>query len=113
MTKGATGAGALLLAAGAATGAFAADSKIVNYFAETCAVCHGEKGEGTPGLAPALKGSKFVMDSSEADVGATITKGRAGSEKHYKEFASPMPAQSMSEGRLKGLVGYLKNELQK
>jgi mono/diheme cytochrome c family protein len=113
MKKGIVGATSVLLAAAAIMEACAADPKIVSYFAETCGVCHGEKGEGTPGLAPVLKGSKFVLDSSEADVGETITKGRDGGAKRYKEIPGPMPAQTMSEGRLKALVGYLKNELQK
>jgi len=36
--------------------AHAADPKIVTFFTETCGTCHGEKGEGMKGLAPALKG---------------------------------------------------------
>jgi mono/diheme cytochrome c family protein len=113
MKKELAGAACALLAAAAINDARAADPKIVSYFAETCGVCHGENGQGTPGLAPPLKGSKFVLDSSEADVGATITRGREGGAKRFKEIPGPMPAQTMSEGRLKGLVGYLKNELQK
>ena len=101
------------LAALAAGPAFAADPKIVTYFQETCGVCHGEKGEGMKGLAPALKGNDFVAKGSDADIAATITKGRAGDQKKYKDLASPMPAQSMSDARLSGLIAYLKNELQK
>ena len=91
----------------------AADEKIVNYFKETCGTCHGEGGEGMKGLAPALKGNDFVKNGSAADIGATITKGRTGDQKKYKDLPSPMPANSMSEGRLQGLVGYLKTDLQK
>jgi mono/diheme cytochrome c family protein len=91
----------------------AADEKIVNFFKETCGVCHGEKGEGMKGLAPPLKGSKFVLESSAADVGNTITKGRMGDQKHFKDLPSPMPPNSMSDSRLSGLVAYLKGDLQK
>lgn len=102
------------LAATAATGmAQAADEKIVNFFKETCGTCHGESGEGMKGLAPPLKGNKFVKESSAAEIGATITKGRQGDQKHYKDLPSPMPANSMSDSRLSGLIGYLKGDLQK
>lgn len=91
----------------------AADAKVVTYFKETCGACHGEKGEGTPGLAPALKGNKFITAGSETDIAHTITKGRAGADKKYKDLASPMPPASMSDGRLKALIAYMKDELQK
>lgn len=97
----------------APAGAQAADAKIVAYYEETCGVCHGDKGQGIANLAPPLKGSKFVTGSSAQEIGETITKGRAGDQKRYKEFASPMPAQTMSDTRLAGVISYLKNEIQK
>lgn len=103
-----------VVASGMATGvAQAADEKIVNYYKETCGVCHGENGEGTKGLAPGFKGNKFITGGSAADIGATITKGRTGDQKKYKDLPSPMPAASMSDGRLSGLIAYLKGDLQK
>jgi mono/diheme cytochrome c family protein len=93
--------------------AHAADPKIVTFYKDTCGTCHGEAGEGIKGLAPALKGNKFVTEGSAADLGATIVKGREGAAKKYKEFPSPMPANSMSDGRLQGVIAYLKGELQK
>ena len=91
----------------------AADPKIVTFFTETCGTCHGEKGEGTKGLAPPLKGNKYVTDSSAGELAATITKGRAGDAKKYKDLPSPMPPNSMSDARLKGVIDYLKGDLQK
>jgi mono/diheme cytochrome c family protein len=91
----------------------AADKKLVNYYKETCGVCHGEKGEGTPGLAPGFKGNKFITEGSEAEIANTITKGRMGGDKRYKDLASPMPPASMSDGRLKALIAYMKTDLQK
>ena len=104
-----------LAAAGAllAGTAHAADPKIVTFFTETCGTCHGEKGEGMKGLAPALKGNKYVTDSSAAELGTTITKGRAGDAKKYKDLPSPMPPNSMSDSRLQALIAYLKGDLQK
>ena len=93
--------------------AAAADKKIVTYFEEVCGACHGEKGQGTPNLAPPLKGNKYVVESSAAEIGNTITKGREGAAKRYKDLPSPMPAQTMSADRLSALISYLKNELQK
>jgi mono/diheme cytochrome c family protein len=97
----------------AAPAALAQDARIVKYFNETCGICHGEKGEGMKGLAPPLKGNKFVTEGSAADIGHVITKGRQGAEKKYKDLPSPMPANSMSDSRLQGLIAYLKGDLQK
>jgi mono/diheme cytochrome c family protein len=102
-------AAAMTLAGNAA----AADAKLVTFFKETCGVCHGEKGEGMPGLAPAFKGNAFITGGSEADIAATITKGREGAAKKYKDLPSPMPPQSMSDSRLKAVIEYLKTDLQK
>jgi mono/diheme cytochrome c family protein len=90
-----------------------ADARIVKFFQETCGTCHGEKGEGIPKLAPALKGNKFITEGSAADIGHTITKGREGAAKKYKDMPSPMPPNSMSDSRLQGLIAYLKGDLQK
>jgi mono/diheme cytochrome c family protein len=94
-------------------GAHAADPKLVTFYKDTCGTCHGESGEGTKGLAPPLKGNKFVTEGSASDIGATITKGREGAAKKYKDLASPMPANSMSDSRLQALMAYLKGDLQK
>lgn len=91
----------------------AADPKVVKYYKETCGVCHGESGEGMKGLAPAFKGNKFITQGSEAEIGDTITKGRMGDAKRYKDLASPMPPAQMSDGRLKAIIAYLKTDLQK
>ena len=86
----------------------AADANTVKFFKETCGVCHGENAEGTPGLAPALKGNAWVKGASEGDLGATITKGREGAAKRHKDIPGPMPANSMSDNRLKNVIAYLK-----
>jgi mono/diheme cytochrome c family protein len=106
-------AGAVLAAFAFSGASQAADPKLVTYFKETCGVCHGEGGEGTPGLAPPFKGNKFISEGSEADIATVITKGREGAAKRYKDLPSPMPPQSMSDSRLKALVAYLKTDLQK
>jgi mono/diheme cytochrome c family protein len=91
----------------------AADAATVKYFQETCAICHGEKGEGIAGLAPALKGNKFVSAGKPEDIGATITNGRQGDQKRYKDYPSPMPAQPLGDKKLQALIEYLRGDLQK
>ena len=93
--------------------AAAQSEKDIAYFKETCGACHGENGEGMKGLAPALKGNAWVKSASDADLANTITKGRAGDAKRHKDIPAPMPANSMSDSRLKGVIAYLKGGLQK
>jgi mono/diheme cytochrome c family protein len=93
--------------------ALAADPKVVAFYVETCATCHGEKGEGIPKLAPAFKGNAFITGGSAAEISAVITKGRMGDQKKYKDLPSPMPPASMSDARLAAIVAYLKTDLQK
>ena len=93
--------------------AHAADPKIVTFFNETCGTCHGEAGEGMKGLAPPLKANKWVMEASQGDLAGVITKGRMGDAKRHKDLPSPMPANSMSDTRLKGVIDYIKGDLQK
>jgi mono/diheme cytochrome c family protein len=97
--------------AAASVEAYAAEAKTVKFFKETCGICHGENGEGTPGLAPAFKGNAWVKAASDGDIAATITKGREGAAKRHKDIPGPMPANSMSDGRLKDVIAYLR-ELQ-
>ena len=101
-------AAASTLALLAAAGAHAADANTVKFFKETCGICHGENGEGTPGLAPPRKGNAWVKGASDGDLSSTITKGREGAAKRHKEIPGPMPANSMSDNRLKNVIAYLR-----
>jgi mono/diheme cytochrome c family protein len=93
--------------------AAAQSEKDIAFFKETCGACHGENGEGIKGLAPPLKGNDWVKGASDGDLASVITKGRAGDAKRHKDIPAPMPANSMSESRLKGVISYLKGGLQK
>ncbi|MGE5624245.1 MAG: c-type cytochrome [Bacillota bacterium] len=92
--------------------AAAADGKAV--FASSCASCHGSAGQGTPGLAPALKGDAFVKGKIE-DVISTVTNGRAGDQKKFKDLPIAMPAwgKSLSAADIKAVVDYIRGDLQK
>ena len=103
-----------LAAALALPGVVAAqDARIVTFYKETCGICHGEAGEGMKGLAPPLKGNDWVKSASEGDLANVITKGRQGDAKRHKDIPGPMPANSMSDSRLKNLTAYIKGDLQK
>ncbi|HEV2333077.1 MAG TPA: cytochrome c [Gammaproteobacteria bacterium] len=91
--------------------ASASDGKAV--FESTCAACHGAKGQGTPGMAPALKGDPFVIKSRIADIENTIQNGRSGDKKKYKDIHMDMPAWHLPEADLKAVVAYLRGDLQK
>ena len=92
--------------------AHAADGKTI--FGSNCASCHGVKGQGTPGLAPALKGDAFVTGKI-ADVIATVKDGRAGDQKRFKDMPVAMPAwgKQLSDADIKAVVDYLRGDLQK
>ena len=96
----------------AAIQAHAAEAKTVKFYKETCGICHGEQGEGMKGLAPAFKGNDWLKGASDSEVGHTITKGREGAAKRHKDIPGPMPANSMSDSRLKDVIAYLR-EIQK
>lgn len=91
--------------------AAAADGKTT--FEGTCAACHGSKGQGTPGLAPALKGDAFVIKGKIADIENTIQNGRSGAAKKYKDIAGDMPAWHLADADLKAVVAYIRGDLQK
>jgi mono/diheme cytochrome c family protein len=101
-----------LLTTGLGGPAVAADEKTVAFFEETCGACHGTKGEGTPGLAPPLKGNKFVIETPAEDIAALITNGRPKAQKRYPELMKTMPSHSLSEKRLQAVVSYVKGEIQ-
>ena len=104
---------ALVVALVLPAAAVAQTEKDIAYFKETCGACHGENGEGIKGLAPPLKGNDWVKSASDGDLASVITKGRAGDAKRHKDIPAPMPPNSMSDNRLKGVIAYLKGGLQK
>jgi mono/diheme cytochrome c family protein len=81
-------------------------------FGSKCVSCHGKDGQGTPGLAPALKGNPFVIKGSIKDIENTIQNGRSGDQKHYKDIPVAMPAWHLSAADLKAVVSYIRGDLQ-
>ncbi|HEY1991144.1 MAG TPA: cytochrome c [Gammaproteobacteria bacterium] len=83
-------------------------------FRTNCVSCHGKNGQGTPGLAPALKGDSFVTGNID-DVMATVKNGRSGDQKHYKNLPIAMPAWGgkLSDADINAVVDYIRGDLQK
>lgn len=82
-------------------------------FDGTCAACHGSKGQGTQGLAPALKGDAFVIKGKVAEIEDTIQNGRSGPKKKYQDIPGDMPAWHLPDADLKAVVAYIRGDLQK
>ena len=89
----------------------AADGKTT--FASTCAACHGSQGQGTQGMAPALKGDAFVTKGKVSEIEDTIQNGRSGAKKKYKDIPMDMPAWHLSDADLKAVLAYIRGDLQK
>lgn len=106
---------AIIVGLGAAglVGSAVAASKGEGVFNEVCSACHGEKGVGIPGLAPPLKGSAFVASTDAAALAAFIQKGRAGAEKKFPNFPSPMPPYTGGQSKAAAVAEYVKGDLQK
>jgi mono/diheme cytochrome c family protein len=78
-----------------------------------CVTCHGDKGQGNAGLAPALKGNDWVVSAAEADIVQTIRKGRKGQNRRHPNIPGGMPPVSMPEEEAQVLAKFLKGEMQK
>lgn len=87
--------------------AFAADGAAI--FKAKCSPCHGPDGKGTA-MAPSFVDNKFLLESKDEQIIEVVKNGRAGAEKHYKQFAIDMPPQgkALSEDDLKAVVDYVK-----
>ena len=77
-----------------------------------CASCHGQKGEGMKGLAPAHKGNEFITKGKAEDLVKLVLEGRIGAAKKYKEFPIDMPKSGLSEADAEAVVKYEQGELQ-
>jgi len=101
-----TGAMILALVTGVSGAAIAADG--AGIYKSKCLACHGAHGAGTA-MAPAFTDNAFIKDSADDVIAKTIKDGRAGSAKHYKNFALAMPPQSLNDADIQAVVTYLKS----
>ena len=105
----------LLLAFSAALlcGGVQAAAPGASVFEEVCAACHGDKGQGIPGLAPPLKGSEFVKSQDAKSLAAFIQHGRSGKEKKFPQFPSDMPPYGGGDAKAQAVADYVKGDIQK
>ena len=84
-------------------------------FVARCATCHGQNGEGMGGMAPALKGNKFITDRRAEDIKQVILEGRSAAAKKYsaKEFPIDMPKSGLSDAEAAEVAKFLQGDLQK
>lgn len=79
-------------------------------FARTCASCHGSKGQGVAGVAPALMPSDFVRQSSASQLAAVITLGRQPNDPASRT-GKMMPARGgnpfLSDADIADIVAFL------
>lgn len=78
-----------------------------------CLACHGDKGQGMKGMAPALKGNEFVTKGKADDIKKLVMEGRAGAAKKYKEFAIDMPKSGLNDADAAEVVKFVQGDLQK
>lgn len=101
---------ALVVSLAFAGAAFAGGADI---YKAKCVACHGQKGEGMKGMAPAHKGNQFVTKSKPEDIKKVILEGRAGAAKKYKEFPIDMPKSGLSDAEATEVVKFMQGDLQK
>jgi mono/diheme cytochrome c family protein len=84
-------------------------------YMERCAACHGQKGEGVMGMAPELKGNKFITDRRAKDIKQVIIEGRSGAAKKYStsDFPIDMPMSGLSDAAADEVAQFLQGDLQK
>lgn len=103
---------ALLVMSFVFTGLVFADGAAI--FKVRCASCHGQNGEGLRGMAPSLKGNKFITDKRVEDIKQVILEGRSGASKKYnvKEFPIDMPKSTISYTDADEVARFLQGDLQ-
>ncbi|HBP17923.1 MAG TPA: hypothetical protein DEA08_09025 [Planctomycetes bacterium] len=80
-------------------------------FQGTCAVCHGPKGLGLPGLGKDVTTSELVRKSSDDELVAFLVRGRAADHPD-NSTGVPMPPRggnaSLSDDDLREIVAHLR-----
>lgn len=99
------GIGVIALSMAFAGSAMAADG--AGIYKAKCQACHGADGKGSA-MAPAFTGNAWLKGAPDAEVSDTITKGREGAAKKYKNFAIGMPKQNLNADEAKAVVAYIK-----
>ncbi|HLO93222.1 MAG TPA: cytochrome c [Burkholderiaceae bacterium] len=76
-----------------------------------CQSCHGEQGEGRPGVYPPLKGSRLVTQSSAINLLRLVQQGgfAPATPAHPRPFGMPPFAGSFDAEQLAALLSHVRN----
>lgn len=76
-----------------------------------CQSCHGEQGQGRPGVYPPLKGSRVVMQASPLNLLRIVQQGgfAPATPSHPRPFGMPPFAGSFDAEQLAALLSHVRN----
>jgi len=76
-----------------------------------CADCHGEQGEGAPGISPALAGNRLVTMDPPGNLVRLVLEGgfEAATLAHPRPFGMPPYGPLLSDTELADLLSYLRS----
>lgn len=88
-----------------------ADPEGAALYADHCASCHGEQGEGVAGAYPPLAGNRAVTMAVPANLVRTVLEGgfAPATAGHPRPFGMPPFAQSLSNADIARLLTYLRH----
>ncbi|HTC29200.1 MAG TPA: cytochrome b N-terminal domain-containing protein [Candidatus Acidoferrum sp.] len=81
-------------------------------FAQNCQTCHGQNGQGQPGVAPPLAGNPFVTGDPKAVINV-VENGLHGETIMGQSYGAPMPAWkgTLSKSDLAAVITYIRGGL--
>ena len=76
-----------------------------------CADCHGEQGQGVPGIYPALAGNRTVTQTNPANLLRVLLQGgfAPATEAHPRPFGMPPFASELDERELAAIASFVRN----
>ena len=81
-------------------------------FKTTCAVCHGQNGEGMPALGKNLNANEFIQSTSDEDLVAFLIEGRKATHPDNTRGVDMPPRggnPAITDDELKTIIGYLRS----
>lgn len=80
-----------------------------------CSACHGAKGEGKKGMAPAHHGNEFIIKGTAEEIKKVILEGRTGAAKKYDKKLYPidMAKVALTDAEADAIIKFMKEDIQK
>jgi mono/diheme cytochrome c family protein len=88
----------------------AGDSVGAKLYTQHCAQCHGDEGEGVPGIYPALAGSRSVTMDTPANLVHVVLEGGfpPATRGNPRPFGMPPFATVLSDGDVAHLLSHIR-----